>query len=103
MKTIFFIIVIGVFSLFFPYEKDEPGSTVNYKATIPPDTGYFNAAVLPVLKKNCSPCHFTGGKMYARMPFDQPATIINHSTGALKRFKVREELAIVKNFIESYK
>ena len=92
--------MIGVFSLFFPYEKDEPGSTVNYKATIPPDTGYFNAAVLPVLKKNCSPCHFPGGKMYERMPFDQPATIISHEAGALKRFKVMEEMSIVKNYIE---
>ena len=35
----------------------------------------FTHEVRPVLEKRCSPCHFPGGKMYARLPFDDPATV----------------------------
>ena len=100
MKTVLFIIVLSVFTLFFPFKKNIPAAKVKVTASSNIDTLYFQSKVLPVLKKNCSPCHFPGGKMYSRMPFDQPTTIISHETGALKRFKDRDELIIVKNFIE---
>ena len=35
----------------------------------------FVREVRPVLEKRCSPCHFPGGKMHARLPFDDPATV----------------------------
>jgi hypothetical protein len=100
MKTVLFIIVLGIFSFFFPFKKNATVTKVNLKSSSKIDTVYFQSKVLPILKKNCSPCHFRGGKMYGRMPFDQPATIISHEAGALKRFKVTEELSIVKNYIE---
>jgi len=46
--------------------------------------------------------HFTGGKMYERMPFDKDSTIINHETGILKRIKGEENL-LIKTFIEQNK
>jgi len=62
------------------------------------DTIHFASQVQPILIKNCSPCHFTGGKMYERMPFDKDTTIINHETGILRRIKGDENL-IIKTFI----
>ena len=62
------------------------------------DTIDFFSQIQPILVKNCSPCHFTGGKMFERMPFDQDTTIINHEAGILKRFKNEENL-LIKNFI----
>ena len=100
MKTVLFILVLGVFSLFFPFKKNIPVTKFKSKSSSKVDTFYFQSKVLPILKKNCSPCHFPGGKMYGRMPFDQPGTIISHQAGALKRFKITEELSIVKNYIE---
>ena len=100
MKTVLFIIVLGALSLFFPFKKNVPVTEVKLTSSSRIDTLYFHSKVLPILKKNCSPCHFPGGKMYERMPFDQPATIISHEAGALKRFKVMEEMSIVKNYIE---
>jgi len=32
--------------------------------------------VRPILEQRCTPCHFTGGKMYARLPFDRAETIV---------------------------
>lgn len=59
----------------------------------------FEKEVLPVLVKNCSPCHFTGGKMYERMPFDKDTTIINHGDKILKRIKNNEENTLLKTFL----
>ena len=66
------------------------------------DTIHFISQIQPILVKNCSPCHFTGGKMYERMPFDKDSTIINHETGILKRIKGEENL-LIKTFIEQNK
>ena len=66
------------------------------------DTIHFASQIQPILVKNCSPCHFTGGKMYERMPFDKDSTIINHETGILKRIKGEENL-LIKTFIEQNK
>ena len=66
------------------------------------DTVDFVKQVQPILVKNCSPCHFTGGKMYERMPFDKDTTIINHEKGILKRIK-GDENVLLKTFIEQNK
>lgn len=59
----------------------------------------FEKQVKPILVKNCSPCHFTGGKMYERLPFDKDTTILNHHEAILKRIKNEEENTILKNFV----
>jgi hypothetical protein len=66
------------------------------------DTIHFTSQIQPILVKNCSPCHFTGGKMYERMPFDKDTTIINHEAGILRRIKGEENL-IIKTFIDQNK
>ena len=66
------------------------------------DTIHFSSQIQPILVKNCSPCHFTGGKMYERMPFDKDTTIINHEAGVLRRIKGEENL-IIKTFIQQTK
>ena len=35
----------------------------------------FNTQVRPLLESKCTPCHFAGGTMYERLPFDRPQTI----------------------------
>src|SRR5262245_52428048 len=59
----------------------------------------FEKDVLPVLVKNCSPCHFTGGKMYEKLPFDKEATIINNGDRILKRVEKDEKKSAIKEFI----
>lgn len=41
--------------------------------------------------------------MYARLPFDQDTTIVNHSASVLKRIKNAEENALIKEFISQNK
>jgi len=35
----------------------------------------FATSLRPVLEAKCQPCHFEGGKMYAKLPFDRPETL----------------------------
>jgi hypothetical protein len=70
--------------------------------TVINDTIDFVKQVQPILVKNCSPCHFTGGKMYEKMPFDKDTTIINHEKGILKRFK-DDENTLIRTFIQQNK
>jgi hypothetical protein len=60
----------------------------------------FDSEVLPILTTHCNPCHFPGGKMYEKMPFDQATTLTSHATGIIKRIKGDNEVAILRRFIE---
>src|SRR5262252_3296605 len=35
----------------------------------------FASDIRPILQSSCQPCHFQGGKMYEKLPFDKPQTI----------------------------
>ncbi len=59
----------------------------------------FEKDVLPVLINNCSPCHFTGGKMYEKLPFDKAATLIDNSDKIMKRVGNDEKKSVIKEFI----
>ena len=101
MKLLLFFGFILLFSWLGFGSKKSPVAVVNPVITLS-DTVDFVKQVQPILIKNCSPCHFTGGKMYERMPFDKDTTIINHEKGILKRIK-GDENVLLKTFIEQNK
>lgn len=47
----------------------------------------FATVIRPVVKSHCAPCHEPGGKMYGRLPFDDPKVLSSHSEGVLRRLK----------------
>jgi hypothetical protein len=59
----------------------------------------FRAEIAPLLAKRCAPCHNPGGKMYDRLPFDDPATVAGHPEGILKRIKDPAEHALIERWI----
>jgi hypothetical protein len=59
----------------------------------------FQSQVLPLLVSRCSPCHFPGGSMYSRLPFDQEATLEQLGTKLFTRIKKPEEQAILIRFL----
>ena len=82
-----------------PQTANLPVSTLI--AEQPSDTSLtvnFEKDVLPILKSNCNPCHFPGGKMYETMPFDQATTLTGHAEGILKRFK-KDSVVAIETFI----
>jgi len=61
-------------------------------------TDYFSAKVLPIVEK-CQPCHFKGGKVYTKLPFDDPKTIIHLGTKLFSRIQDEKEQAIIRAFL----
>jgi len=72
-------------------------------ASLSSDTIDFKTRVQPIFEKNCSPCHFPGGKMYGRLPFDKAETIISHEAVIFKRLKKEEDIALIKQYIQQNK
>jgi hypothetical protein len=59
----------------------------------------FTRDVRPILEKRCQPCHFTGGKMYERLPFDRAETIHTLGTKLFTRIKDQDEQAVIRRFL----
>ena len=102
MKFLLFFCFILLFGWLAGSFRNLPAPTIEKPVAILRDTIDFTSQVQPILVKNCSPCHFTGGKMYEKMPFDKDTTIINHEKGILKRIKGDEHL-VLKTFIQQNK
>jgi len=99
MKTILLLIICAI-SLMPCNTLDQQTREIKVIATPRIDTINFKTQLQPILQKNCSPCHFTGGKMYEKMPFDKGETIVSHEAGIVKRIKDTSELSLVKRFIK---
>jgi hypothetical protein len=56
----------------------------------------FLATVRPILATRCAPCHNPGGKMYARLPFDDPQVVSSHAPGILRRLNGDDRAAMEK-------
>src|SRR5258705_13222163 len=101
MKTISLIAICGLFFCYL-WLKDSPGKNGKLITTnkMPTDSIGFTLQVQLILQKNCSPCHFPGGKMYAKLPFDIPQTILSlKKDRVLMRIKDINEKELVMKFI----
>ena len=59
----------------------------------------FNTQVRPLLESKCTPCHFAGGTMYERLPFDRPETIRKLGTKLFTRIKDEKEQQLIRDFL----
>ena len=71
-----------------------PAIPASVKVSAPPDE--FRKTVYPILSARCGECHDPGGRMHARLPFDDPGTITSHSAGVLRRLKGDDRAAVEK-------
>ena len=60
----------------------------------------FNTHILPVLQEKCSPCHFAGGRMYDRLPFDQEGTILLLGTNLFTRLREPLDQELIRAYLE---
>jgi hypothetical protein len=59
----------------------------------------FDTQLKPIFESKCMPCHFSGGKMYDRLPFDKPATIRKLGTRLFTRIKDENERRLIEDFL----
>jgi hypothetical protein len=59
----------------------------------------FEKEIKPIFQARCQPCHFQGGQVYDRMPFDKPATITRLGTKLFTRIKDEKEQKLIREFL----
>ncbi|HEX3066992.1 MAG TPA: hypothetical protein VHX14_00330 [Thermoanaerobaculia bacterium] len=59
----------------------------------------FEKQIQPILEAKCQPCHFPGGKMYAKRPFDKPATIVDLGEKLFTRIKDEDQRKVIRAFL----
>lgn len=98
MRLVLAVVILAVLFLSADNARQEVKASVTNS-----DSSVYSRSVLPILQKKCTPCHFPGGKMYERMPFDNPLTIVQHEAGVLKRFIDGADKEKIKSFIQCAK
>ena len=61
----------------------------------------FDSDIKPILQAKCHPCHFPGGKVYDKMPFDKPETITRLGTRLFTRIKDEKEQRLIREFLDA--
>jgi hypothetical protein len=59
----------------------------------------FRRDIQPIFERRCQPCHFPGGKMHARLPFDKAETIKTLGTRLFSRIKKEDERLLIEKFL----
>jgi hypothetical protein len=59
----------------------------------------FDTQLKPIFKSKCMPCHFSGGQMYDRLPFDKPETIRKLGSKLFTRIKQEDERRLIEDFL----
>ena len=59
----------------------------------------FETQIRPILRAHCQPCHFGGGKMYEKLPFDRPQTIHKLGEKMFTRIRDPKEQALLRAFL----
>jgi hypothetical protein len=60
----------------------------------------FETDIKPIFQARCQPCHFQGGKVYEKLPFDKPETITKLGTRLFTRIKDEKEQQRIREFLE---
>lgn len=81
-----------------------PGAIAQETATPAPPVNApskidFATQVRPIFESRCQPCHFSGGIMYERLPFDRPETITTLGTKVFSRIKDESERALIQDYL----
>ena len=59
----------------------------------------FATQIEPFLQTKCHPCHFSGGKVYDKLPFDRPSTIKTLGTKLFTRIQDENERKLIREFL----
>src|SRR5687768_12381579 len=90
IATVFLLVESG------PTHKPDPtpARAPKEEASLPSDTNVrvdFDSQLKPIFQSKCMPCHFNGGQMYERLPFDRAETIRKLGTKLFTRIKKEDE------------
>jgi hypothetical protein len=82
-----------------PVVTSAPASSPPVAASAPTAVS-FAESIQPLLARRCTPCHVPGGRMYERLPFDQPEVVRANRVGILRRLKDEEEKRLLERWLD---
>src|SRR5258708_20808571 len=104
--TVFITLGIALLSVHTPAGSRQPANGTNSssgscKMTSASGTKTvdFDKQIRPILEQRCQPCHFSGGTIYEKLPFDRPATILTLGTKLVTRIKNEDQRALIRKFL----
>ena len=56
----------------------------------------FRTDIAPLLNEKCQPCHFKGGKVFDKLPFDQYKTVVRIAPRLNTRLKGKDAELVAK-------
>jgi hypothetical protein len=74
-----------------------PLAAASFSTSKKPD---FTTEIEPIFQTRCQPCHFQGGQVYDKMPFDKPETITRLGTKLFTRIKDEKERTLIRQFLD---
>ena len=60
----------------------------------------FDTQIKPIFEARCQHCHFQGGQVYDKMPFDKAETITRLGTKLFTRIKDEKEQKLIREFLD---
>jgi hypothetical protein len=102
MRPALILLSFGLIALaiFLALHSDARRATTSQPVSVTPVAKHdFDKEIKPILQTRCQPCHFEGGKVYDRMPFDKPATISRLGTKLFTRIKDEKERQLIREFL----
>jgi len=75
------------------------GVVTSARSSVPKAHVDFDTHLKPIFQSKCMPCHFSGGQMYDRLPFDKPATIRKLGTRLFTRIKEEKDRKLIEDFL----
>ena len=105
MRVVLLLIATGLLLVEYGGIAKPSGATniVSSAAVTRPSTAKarvdFETQLKPIFKSKCMPCHFSGGKMYDRLPFDKPETIRKLGTKLFTRIKEENDRRLIEDFL----
>jgi hypothetical protein len=82
------------------YGLSAPASATANASETPSARIDFDTQVRPIFEARCTPCHFAGGTMYERLPFDRAQTIRTLGAKLFTRIKDEKEQAVIREFLK---
>ena len=61
----------------------------------------FETQVEPIFQARCQPCHFQGGQVYDKMPFDKAETITRLGAKLFTRIKDKNDRRVIQAFLDT--
>ncbi|HVT59480.1 MAG TPA: hypothetical protein VHR45_13895 [Thermoanaerobaculia bacterium] len=59
----------------------------------------FGTQIQPMLEARCRPCHYPGGSVYDKLPFDRAATVVRLGEKLFTRIKDEDQRRTIREFL----